>query len=48
MARSQETRCSNPDCRTPCQGFRAPNGQILCAECLWKIWGLRPDEADND
>ena len=40
-----ETRCS--ECKTPCQGFIAPNGKILCADCLWKIWGIRPQEAEK-
>ena len=40
------TRCAK--CNTPCQGFKAPDGKILCADCLWKIWELKPNEAKND
>lgn len=43
----KETRCENPDCKTPCQGFKAPDGKNLCADCLWKIWGIKPNESKN-
>lgn len=43
--RNHETRCE--ECHTPCQGFVAPNGKVLCADCLWKIWGIKPHEADK-
>lgn len=36
-----ETRCY--ECGTPCQGFKAPNGNIYCWDCYKKIWGKEPD-----
>ena len=46
MSKVQECNCE--ECGTFCQGFRAPNGKLLCADCLWKAWGIRPDEAERD
>ena len=40
--KTSETQCDS--CHTPCQGFKAPDGKILCADCLWKIWGIKPQE----
>lgn len=36
----QESKCTN--CGAWCQGFTAPNGKLLCADCYYKIWGSRP------
>lgn len=38
------TKCQNKACGAWCQGFKAPDGKILCADCLWKIWGMKPYE----
>ena len=35
-----ETRCAI--CGTPCQGFKAPDGKIICSDCYYKYWGTRP------
>ncbi len=29
-------------CGAPCQGFKAPDGKIICADCYYKIYGERP------
>lgn len=42
MGKNGESKCSN--CGAWCQGFKAPNGKLLCADCLWKLWGKRPNE----
>ncbi len=39
------TKCES--CKTPCQGFKAPDGKTLCADCLWKIWGIKPQDANK-
>lgn len=35
-----ETRCAN--CGAVCQGFKGPDGRILCPDCYYKIWGEYP------
>lgn len=39
-AKNGETRCAC--CGTPCQGFKGPDGRILCYDCYIKTWGSRP------
>lgn len=39
--------CECSECKTPCQGFKAPDGKILCENCLWKKWGIRPQDANK-
>ncbi len=46
MSRPKDNHCE--ECDAFCQGFRAPDGKLLCADCLWKIWEIRPDEAESD
>ena len=40
MGKNGETRCAS--CGTPCQGFKGPDGRILCWDCYKKIWGKAP------
>lgn len=40
MSKNGETRCAA--CNTPCQGFKGPDGKILCWDCYIKIWGKQP------
>lgn len=37
-----DTRCAC--CRTPCQGYKGPDGKIYCADCYKKIFGKWPWE----
>lgn len=40
--RVQEGKCAN--CGTWGQGFKAPDGKILCSDCLKKLWDMRPTD----
>lgn len=35
-----DTHCAN--CGTICQGFKGPDGRILCWNCYYEIWGKYP------
>ena len=40
MGKHGATQCAS--CHTPCQGFKGPDGRILCRDCYKKIWGKAP------
>lgn len=42
MGYNGEKKCDN--CGTFCQGYKAPDGKILCADCYKKLWGKYPWE----
>lgn len=36
ILKNGETRCQI--CGAFCQGFKAPDGKIICADCMEKYW----------
>lgn len=36
LSKNGDTTCAK--CGAHCQGFKAPNGEILCADCLKRYW----------
>lgn len=43
MVKVQEFRCTN--CGVPCQGFKGPDGKLLCWDCYYKKWGKYPHQS---